>query len=190
MRALLLALPLLLVGCQSGADAESADAATADAVDDPTVERVVVDDHGFTGVTAAELKNVARQAGADFVVVNFWASWCGPCREEMPAFVRFARESDASDVAVRFVTVDFPEALGEARAFLDEMEIQGDSYAQQGDQETFINDIDPVWTGSIPATVVYNRNGDRVDFWEGAVTYEELSDRLSTIRASSAASAS
>lgn len=183
MRTLLLALPLLLVACQSdGADAPAA--AEGAAGDGPPVSRTVVDEHGFKGVTAAEIKNVAQQSGAEYTVVNFWASWCGPCREEMPAFVRLARESDASDVQVRFVTVDFPEALADARAFLEELDVEGETYAQQGDQETFINDIDPVWTGSIPATAVYNRAGDRVDFWEGAVTYEELADRLASLRSS------
>lgn len=175
MRLPLLVLPLLLVACGQPAADEAPPV-------EPTVTRTAIDNHGFIGVTGAELNNVVRQAGADLVVVNFWASWCLPCREEMPSFIRLARESDAGDLQVRFVSVDDPTEYADARAFLDELQFVGDSYVYQGDQQTFINDVDPSWTGSLPATAVYNRAGERLTFWEGKVTHDELTSRLAPFR--------
>ncbi len=51
------------------------------------------------------------------VVVNFWATWCAPCREEMPALQRVA----ASEPDVVFLEVDLMEPADRARSFLDSL---------------------------------------------------------------------
>ncbi|MEP0545855.1 MAG: TlpA disulfide reductase family protein [Rhodothermales bacterium] len=136
-------------------------------------------------VTAEELIDEIRDADADLVVVNFWASWCMPCREEFPEFVRFSRETDPDDVQVRFVTVDFEEDLPFAAQFLRENGVGGTTFVKNGKEGPFINVINPGWSGAIPATAIYDRDGNRLAFWEGKVTYDQLLRRVSEARQAS-----
>lgn len=136
-------------------------------------------------VTAEELIDEIRDADADLVVVNFWASWCMPCREEFPEFVRFSRETDPDDVQVRFVTVDFEDDLPFAAQFLRENGVGGTTFVKNGKEGPFINVINPGWSGAIPATAIYDRNGNRLAFWEGKVTYDQLLRRVSEARQAS-----
>jgi thiol-disulfide isomerase/thioredoxin len=136
-------------------------------------------------VTAEELIDEIRDADADLVVVNFWASWCLPCREEFPEFVRYSREMDPGEVQVQFVTVDFEEDLPHAAQFLREHGIGGMTFVKDGKEGRFIDEINPSWTGAIPATAVFDGDGNRLAFWEGKVTYDQLVRRVNDARASS-----
>ena len=136
-------------------------------------------------ISAAELMSEVRASDADIVVVNFWASWCLPCREEFPEFVRYSREMDPDDVQVRFVTVDFEEDLPHAAQFLREHGIDGTTFVKNGKEGPFINEINPGWSGAIPATAVFDGDGNRLAFWEGMVTYDQLVRRVDEARASS-----
>ena len=136
-------------------------------------------------VSAEELVAEVRTIESDLVVVNFWASWCLPCREEFPEFVRFDRESDPGDVQVRFVTVDFEEDLPAAASFLREHGVSGTAFVKDGKEDPFINAISPSWSGGVPATAVYDREGTLLTFWEGKVSYDQLVQRVNAARAAS-----
>ncbi len=136
-------------------------------------------------VSAEELFAEVGAIDSDLVVVNFWASWCLPCREEFPDFVRFSGESDPDEVQVRFVTVDFEEDLPDAAAFLREHGVTGTAFVKDGQESPFINAISPRWSGGVPATAVYDRDGTLVAFWEGKVSYAQLVQRVGAARAAS-----
>jgi len=55
------------------------------------------------------------------VLVNLWASWCGPCIEEMPELDRYAREQGANGVQVLGIALDDAEAV---QAFLDRIPVE------------------------------------------------------------------
>lgn len=136
-------------------------------------------------VSAEQLIDEVRSVDADLVVVNFWASWCMPCREEFPEFIRYSRETDPDDVQVRFVSVDFEEDLPLAATFLRENGVGGTTFVKNGKEGPFINVINPNWSGSIPATAIYDRDGNRLAFWEGKVTYDQLVRRINEVRQTS-----
>lgn len=53
---------------------------------------------------------IFSQLRGKVVVLNFWATWCGPCKEEMPALDRLSRRFDARDVAVLTITTEHERA--------------------------------------------------------------------------------
>jgi thiol-disulfide isomerase/thioredoxin len=107
-------------------------------------------------------------------LVNFWASWCTPCVDELPAFERIGKEYSEDKVKVLLVSLDFPKQI-ESRLmpFIEKNDIDSEVLVlNDPDANKWIDKVDPEWTGSIPATLIYSRS-DRI-FHEGIYTYEEL----------------
>jgi len=108
------------------------------------------------------------------VIVNFWATWCGPCREEFPDLVQLYRENKDSVVLVA-VSMDEPEDAGKAADCLKQHKSDFPAYIRGfKDFDAFSNAVHPKWMGAIPTTVVFDQSGKRVFIKEGKVTYDQL----------------
>ncbi len=129
----------------------------------------------FEAATVDQVLAAVREPGAKAVLVNVWATWCAPCREEFPDLMRTAREYRDHGLRVVLVSADFDETLPQARAFLAEHGVNFPSYHKAGDDMQFINTLDSLWSGALPATFLYDGAGRSVGFWEGKQTYETLS---------------
>jgi len=116
------------------------------------------------------------------VIVNLWATWCGPCREEFPDLVRLYRENKDSVVLVA-VSMDEPEDAGKALDYLKQHKLDFPAYIRGfKDFEAFVNAIDPKWMGAIPATFVFDKSGKRVFTQEGKVSYEQLKQVIARLQ--------
>lgn len=129
-------------------------------------------------VSADELFDRIRARDADFVVLNVWSTWCGPCREEFPYVQSVTRSFQKRGVSLMFVSTDFDSERDEAVRFLREQNADLPSYIKVGPDDAFINAVHPEWNGALPATVIFDRNGDRVKSWMGKVKEEELRTSL------------
>jgi thiol-disulfide isomerase/thioredoxin len=107
-------------------------------------------------------------------VVNMWASWCGPCREEMPAVQRFA--STHPDVRVIGVAVN--DQIDDARAFAKEVGVR---FPLGFDADHQVADAYAV--SGLPTTVVLDRQGRLAATWPGPVTDADLARLTSAVAA-------
>lgn len=110
--------------------------------------------------------SLARYRG-QVVVLNLWATWCPPCRAEMPELERLAEEEAGRGVAV--IGVNQGESAETARAFARSLQIRYliwmDDRQQYGRAFTALG---------LPTTVVVGRDGIVVRGYDGALTYEQL----------------
>src|ERR1035437_6453046 len=67
---------------------------------------VRVEDVRVTPVTAADIQQAVRDSGAKAVLVNMWATWCAPCREEFPGLVSVAHQYQGQGLKVLLVSAD------------------------------------------------------------------------------------
>ena len=107
-------------------------------------------------------------------VVNFWATWCSPCVKEIGYFEELHREYAYTNVKVVLVSLDFPNQL-EKRVipFLKEKDITAEVLLVTNlDYNSWIDRVEPTWSGSLPATLIYNR--EQRMFLEKEVSRDEL----------------
>lgn len=100
------------------------------------------------------------------VVINFWASWCVPCRKEAPELARFDRELRGR---VQLVGVDFQDAKQDARAFVREF---GWRFPNVRDPQGKL--ASRYGLAGLPTTYVLDRQGRIARTMAGAQTYEKL----------------
>jgi len=148
---------LLLLGIASGAAAADAPKLAGD-----------LDAKGLAAAIAKERGKV--------VVLNFWATWCVPCREEFPDLVRLEKAYRARGVAVLGVSIDLPKDLPKIEKFLAAARPDFPNYVKRagGDDQDFIESVDPKWGGELPFTVVYGKDGKKARTLSGKQTYADF----------------
>jgi thiol-disulfide isomerase/thioredoxin len=127
-------------------------------------------------INTEALKSLITQQRQHPLLVNFWATFCDPCRDEFPDLVKI--DHDYRPLALEFVTVsldDMSEIKNEVPKFLDSMKATMPAYLLNvSDPEPAINLVDRDWRGDLPATYLYNEKGEIVYKHFGRVDTAEL----------------
>jgi thiol-disulfide isomerase/thioredoxin len=111
----------------------------------------------------AEIARLARQRQG-IIVLNFWATWCEPCVEEMPILIRLHENN--RKVQIVGISLDEANQVKVVRKFVAEHNIPYRIVLRQGENfETMVNSIDPNWIGALPATFV---------FYKGTLQYSKV----------------
>lgn len=129
------------------------------------------------------LKGLITQQREGPLLVNFWATYCDPCRDEFPDLVKIDKEYRPR--SLEFVTVsldDMSDIKTSVPKFLDSMKAKMPAYLLNvDDPEPAINLVDRAWQGSLPATFLYNEKGEVVYKHIGRVDPAELREAIDKV---------
>lgn len=132
-------------------------------------------------LTIAQLNK--RISNSDTVyVVNFWATWCGPCVKELPNFDKLQMDYKDRPLKVLLVSMDFKSKLNAAVIpFVKKRKIAAEVYlADRANDQEFIDHIDKSWSGALPGTLVVNTKKNIRKFYEKEFTSAELNQIYQT----------
>jgi thiol-disulfide isomerase/thioredoxin len=110
------------------------------------------------------------------LLINFWATWCDPCREEFPDLVKL--DSDYRNKGLNFVAIsldDLTDIKTAVPKFLTEMKAEMPVVLLNvNDPEPAIKAVDATWDGQLPATFLYDKDGKLVFKHFGKIQADEL----------------
>lgn len=165
--ALVALLAAVTLGCQSAREEAPAAPPTTG-----TTRAAWIDFAGLNQRLAGEKGRV--------VVVNFWATWCEPCRVEFPDLIRLHRRYADRGLTLLSISLDSPNLRDTlVKDFLAEQKPSFPVFLKTaGDDDAFINAIDTAWSGALPATFIYDRAGERRHSLFGGQTLRSLEARI------------
>ena len=134
---------------------------------------------GNTSVPATinhqQLISKIAQADGKVVVLNFWASWCPPCRMEIPGLMHLRKKYSDDEVLILGVSVD--ENVNMLNGFLQKNKINYPVFWATADV-SFVFGV-----SNLPRLIVYNQEGEKVFDHEGYVSPEQLKAILDSLLA-------
>ncbi|MGA8223075.1 MAG: TlpA disulfide reductase family protein [Candidatus Acidiferrales bacterium] len=125
------------------------------------------------------------------LLVTFWATWCEPCRDEYPMIVDLEKKYAAQGLVVFGVDMDGDAELNLVRRFIARNQPRFPNYRQKPgiDLDAFYRGVNPAWTGAMPETVFYSRDGHIAGHFIGEQTRQDFDQAIHSILASPAANA-
>lgn len=128
-------------------------------------------------ITADDLQKIIKKNNDTTYVVNFWATWCKPCIEELPYFLQL--ENELFNFPVQFIFVSLDDSkYKESRVipFTEKNKMKNVYILEDNDPNDWIPQISEEWTGSIPATLIIKNNNKT--FLEKKLDYNQLKDEV------------
>ena len=125
------------------------------------------------------------------LLVTFWATWCEPCRDEYPLIVDLEKKYAPQGLAVFGVDMDDDAEMNLVRRFIARHKPRFPNYRQKPgiDLDAFYRGVNPTWTGSMPETVFYSRDGRIAGHFIGEQSRTAFEQAIQSILASPASSA-
>lgn len=114
-------------------------------------------------------------------IINFWATWCGPCVKELPFFEEIGKKYQGSDVEVILVSLDFAKYLDrQVKPFINKKGLKN-TIVLLDDPKTndWIDKVDPSWSGAIPITL-FKTKENKAFYEKEYHSFEELEKDLNS----------
>lgn len=134
-----------------------------------------------TQVDEVTIKDLLKPNGKP-LLINFWATWCIPCREEFPDLVELDKKFKGK---IDFITIsldDPAEIDRDVPKFLAEMKAEMPTYLlRTPDENAVIASISKDWAGGLPFTVLYNEKGELIHFKQGKIKLDVVKEKINDI---------
>ncbi len=133
-------------------------------------EPVAIEPIDLKGVT-----QLARNEGKNLLLVNLWATWCGPCVAELPELVEINRMYRGRGLKLATISMDNPEKRADSLKVLQEHHVAAaNSILASSDRDAFAQALDKEWPGPVPYTILIAPGGKIVYRKSGAIDPLEL----------------
>ncbi len=126
-------------------------------------------------INEAGFQKLVESHKGKVVLYDFWATWCAPCRAEMPQLAGLADKFRARGFEVVTISADDPEHKAAAEKFIQMFRVEGPAYQKQADDDDrFMSAIDAKWNGALPALFLYDKSGHKVRSFIGETEMPRL----------------
>jgi len=116
----------------------------------------------------AAFRRMVTSHRGKILLVDFWATWCSPCREELPKLVDLYTTQKRKGFDLVTISCDEPEQEASAAHFLQTQKVPEPTYIRRAtSDDAFIDAIDPKWSGALPALFLFDRKGAVVQSFIG-----------------------
>ncbi len=130
-------------------------------------------------ITIDELNDIIKNREGKFLLINIWATWCVPCKEEFPDLIKIS-DKYGEMIELIGISIDFPDEVeSKIIPFLNKLKPNFINYVNvENDTERFINNLNPGWSGAIPATFFYDSEGKQFLFYEVKMSFKEIENEV------------
>ena len=144
----------------------------------------------YTLIISQELENInsahlstliESQKNKKVILVNFWATWCKPCLTEVPNLLDIQKKYKES-VEVILISMDSPKKKIRVLKFLNSQNISFKTYLKTESDEFFMNSMPDEWSGDLPYSMIYSKNGTAITLLEGEQTFESFTEIIQKMR--------
>jgi thiol-disulfide isomerase/thioredoxin len=117
------------------------------------------------------------------LIINFWATFCKPCMEEIPHFQKLGKKYEDSGVKLLLVSLDMKDDFpARVNAFIEKNKIRTPTvWLDETNADYFCPKIDKKWSGAIPATLFINNRNSYRKFTEAPLTEEQLEKEINAV---------
>jgi thiol-disulfide isomerase/thioredoxin len=129
----------------------------------------------LTPLNETSLPKIVATHKGKVLLVDFWATWCVPCRAEMPQLVKLSERLRPRGLDFITVSADEPEHEADAFKMLMQNSVAAPFYViKVPDTDKFYDAVDPKWGGVMPGMFVYDRSGKRVRTFFGETPVKDI----------------
>lgn len=133
-------------------------------------------------INKEKLQDLIKNRNGKALLLNIWATWCGPCREEFPELVRLESEFKGKNLDIIGISVDSKKEVdSKVIPFLKNQKTNFRVFINGFEKdEDLIDFVDKKWQGEIPVTIIYDQSGSRKSFLIGSQDFDTFKKAVET----------
>ena len=136
-----------------------------------------VDGQGAKKVKITDLEKIIAESKGP-LIINFWATFCKPCMEEIPHFQKLQAKYEKDGLKLLFVSLDMQDDYPKKVNSFIKKNKMASAWLDETNADYFCPKIDQAWSGAIPATLFIDNNRHYRKFIEESLTEEVLEKQI------------